>query len=264
MYNPQIGGEQYLNDQLTIFKDYGWHFAFWDWRRGPGADWNIEKFGDTDNLHWKTVLSKFHAPPVPSMESPASYQITSRSPSFSWDSMTAFTLFDIEFTKVDGTSEDDFIISDINKSSYTFSENVFQDNRTYSWRIRSKNPGGLPENCSDWSEPRVFNVNESSSHITKHPVTEEYKLNQNYPNPFNPTTTIFYTIKENSRVKLAVYDMLGREVAGLVDASQFAGEHSAMFNASGLASGVYIYKLEAAPLNGKNGFTQIKKMILVK
>ena len=58
--------------------------------------------------------------------------------------------------------------------------------------------------------------------------------------------------------------MLGREVYSLVNSSQFAGEHSAQFNANGFASGVYIYRLEAVPVDGSKGFIDIKKMILIK
>ena len=264
MYKPQTGGVEYLNDELTICKDYGWHFAFWDWRRGPGADWNIEKFADEGDMHWKTVLAKFHAPPVPTMVSPANQEMTSQSPAFTWDSMTAFTTYDMEISKVHGTRADVFIIPDITGSGFAFGENIFQDGESYSWRIRAKNPGGEAENCSEWSESRVFNVGVLTQGNVNENSEKVYSLKQNYPNPFNPVTTIYYSIKENSNVKLSVYDMLGREVAALVNTSQFAGQHSAHFNAGGLASGVYVYRLEAVPLNGKSSFIDIKKMILIK
>lgn len=263
MYKPQTGGEQYLADELNIFSDYGWHFAFWDWRRGPGADWNIEKFGDPDNLHWKTVLSKFHAPPVPNMVSPANEEIVSSSPSFTWDSMSAFTIYDLEISMVYGSREDVFIMPDIAGSSYSFGENLLIEGEKYAWRIRSKNPGGNPENVSGWTEKRVFTV-DSLPMIHKTAVVNNYSLKQNYPNPFNPTTNISYSIIKNSNVKLAIYDMLGREVASLVNRSQLTGNYSAIFNASSLASGVYIYKLDVMPVDGSIGFTNIKKMILVK
>ncbi len=264
MYKPQNGGEQYLNDQLSIFKDYGWHFAFWDWRRGPGADWNIEKFGDPGDMHWKTVLAKFHAPPVPVMIAPLSEATVTSHASFSWDTMTAFTSFDLEISKVRGSRLDVFVISDINSSTYTLGENILQTGERYSWRVRSKNPGGEPENMSAWSEPRTFTVGSGSSE--KHPIggVKKYGLSQNYPNPFNPATKISYSLAVNSNVSLKIYDMTGREVASLVNTIQLNGVHSAEFNASALASGVYIYKLEAIPLDGSAAYREIKKMILIK
>ena len=67
-----------------------------------------------------------------------------------------------------------------------------------------------------------------------------------YPNPFNPVATIQYALPVEGRVVLKVYDVLGREVATLVDGQQQAGNHRATFDASHLASGTYLYRLEAA------------------
>ena len=85
-----------------------------------------------------------------------------------------------------------------------------------------------------------------------------FELRQNYPNPFNPTTSIEYSLPSNEYVSLKVYDILGNEVASLVDEQKTAGTYKVSFNASNLSSGVYLYKL----LTGSN--TQIKKMILLR
>lgn len=86
----------------------------------------------------------------------------------------------------------------------------------------------------------------------------EFALNQNYPNPFNPTTSIQYSIAEFSNVKLEVFDILGRRVASLVNASQTPGQYAVEFDAAKFASGTYIYRLEAG------GQVSIKKMMLIK
>lgn len=86
----------------------------------------------------------------------------------------------------------------------------------------------------------------------------EYRLNQNYPNPFNPTTTISYSIPMTSNVSLKIFNVVGREVATLVNESKSAGSYSINFNASGLSSGVYFYQLTTA------SFSATKKFILVK
>ena len=85
-----------------------------------------------------------------------------------------------------------------------------------------------------------------------------YKLEQNYPNPFNPNTTIKYTIPSQSFVQLKVYDVLGNEVATLVDEEKSIGSYTVSFNALNIPSGVYFYSLTAGD------FTQTKKMILMK
>ena len=89
-------------------------------------------------------------------------------------------------------------------------------------------------------------------------IPVEYTLEQNYPNPFNPSTTIRYQIPKDGMVTLKVYDILGAEVATLVNEEKVAGRHEVNFNASSLASGVYIYRLNA------NDYVSVKKMVLLK
>jgi hypothetical protein len=81
---------------------------------------------------------------------------------------------------------------------------------------------------------------------------------QNYPNPFNPSTSIKYSLPENSNVKLSVYNVKGELVMKPVDQFQSAGEYSVNVNGTRLSSGIYIYKIEA----GK--YTQTRKMVLLK
>lgn len=85
-----------------------------------------------------------------------------------------------------------------------------------------------------------------------------YSLEQNYPNPFNPTTQIKYSLAQAGMVSLKVYDILGRQVAELINKYQDAGNYSINFDASKLSSGVYIYKIESG------SFNSVKKMMLVK
>ncbi len=89
-------------------------------------------------------------------------------------------------------------------------------------------------------------------------VPAQFALLQNYPNPFNPSTKILYTLQATGQVRLSVYDLLGREVAVLVDAVQHAGEHQVSFQGQGLPSGVYFYRLQS----GQGLIT--KKMVLMK
>jgi hypothetical protein len=89
-------------------------------------------------------------------------------------------------------------------------------------------------------------------------LPNQYTLEQNYPNPFNPTTTIEFKLPETSHVTLKVYDILGREVASLVNEVKSSGNYKINFNAGNLASGVYFYRIEA----GK--FIATKKLLLLK
>ena len=85
-----------------------------------------------------------------------------------------------------------------------------------------------------------------------------FKLAQNYPNPFNPATTIKYSLPENSFVTLKVYNILGKEVATLVNEEKSTGIYEVSFNATNLPSGIYFYTIHAGKL------METKKMILIK
>ncbi len=89
-------------------------------------------------------------------------------------------------------------------------------------------------------------------------VPEDFHMDQNYPNPFNPSTTIQFGVPEASNVTIKVFNMLGREVATLVNEKKAAGTYQAVFDASGLASGMYIYRIVAG------SFVQTKKLMLIK
>jgi photosystem II stability/assembly factor-like uncharacterized protein len=100
---------------------------------------------------------------------------------------------------------------------------------------------------------RTTGVNESHGEI---PTT--FALRQNYPNPFNPSTTITFELPKASPVTLSVYDLLGREVTVLVNERRNAGVHEVKFDASGLASGVYFYRMQAG------SYVDTKKLLLVR
>ncbi|MDR3666572.1 MAG: T9SS type A sorting domain-containing protein [Ignavibacteriaceae bacterium] len=107
------------------------------------------------------------------------------------------------------------------------------------------------------AENLLYKNNYSTTGKTKE-VPVDYLLSQNYPNPFNPSTTIKYQIPESGMVSLKIYDILGREVANLVNEYKNQGKYDINFNASKLASGVYIYQFRV------NDYVSSKKMILLK
>jgi len=92
----------------------------------------------------------------------------------------------------------------------------------------------------------------------------DFSLSQNFPNPFNPSTSIRFEISTRSYVQLKVYDLLGSEVATLVDGERGEGIYNEYFNADNLPSGVYVYSLIVQSAEGKNIFRENKKMILLR
>lgn len=105
------------------------------------------------------------------------------------------------------------------------------------------------------NQQRLASPNASQSDL---PVPTEYALDQNYPNPFNPATTITYELPKNGSVTLKIFDILGNEVKILVNEQKAMGRYTVQFDASSLASGMYVYQLRV------NDYTSTKKMLLLK
>ncbi|HSL89956.1 MAG TPA: T9SS type A sorting domain-containing protein [Ignavibacteriaceae bacterium] len=87
---------------------------------------------------------------------------------------------------------------------------------------------------------------------------KKFELTQNFPNPFNPNTAIRFSLPETGNVKLTVFNLLGQEVAVLVNGLTEAGTHIINFDAAGLNSGIYIYRIESG------SFNEVRKMTLIK
>ena len=127
---------------------------------------------------------------------------------------------------------------------YSYSDNAIAASGKYLYRLKQIDFDGAFE-YSD-----VIEANLGS------PV--DFELTQNYPNPFNPVTNIQFNLPNDSRVKLSVFNVLGEEVAQLVNGNIAAGFHSVKFDGANFNSGIYFYKLES------ENFVQIRKMMLVK
>ncbi|MCB9357673.1 MAG: T9SS type A sorting domain-containing protein [Calditrichaeota bacterium] len=133
-------------------------------------------------------------------------------------------------------------------ANYSWTDNAVVNGTTYSYSL----------SAVDISGNRVLLQTVEATPRAVDGVISEYALYQNYPNPFNPTTTIAFDLVEAGAVKVTVYNLMGQEVATLVNGTLNAGHHSVAFDATGLSSGLYLYKMEA------NGFSAQHKMLLLK
>ena len=132
--------------------------------------------------------------------------------------------------------------------------------------VKTEKPKSIVEHVRIVSEDirKVFGSNTSGKGNEPKNIPMVFKLSQNYPNPFNPVTRINYDLPKDSKVKIVIYDILGREVKRLVNNElKTAGSYIVDFNASNYASGVYFYRIEAEEPNG-NKFVDSKKMVLIK
>jgi hypothetical protein len=127
-------------------------------------------------------------------------------------------------------------------------------NQQYYWRVRAHNAGGW----GAYSEVRTFRRIVTGVEDTR-ALPTTLTLSQNYPNPFNPTTRIEFGLPSESHIRLEVYNLLGEQVATLVDEVRTAGYHTVSFDAARLPSGLYFYRL----MSGERT-TMIRKMVLMK
>lgn len=141
----------------------------------------------------------------------------------------------------------------LNSRDYEFQN--LDENTVYYWKVRARNEHGT----GSWSETRTFNTGLSVSiEDESKELPAEPGLSQNYPNPFNPSTQISYKLPRSAHVQLKVYNLLGEEVASLENSQKRAGTHSVTFDASGLSSGIYYYRLQTSD------FLEVKSMTLIK
>ncbi len=113
-------------------------------------------------------------------------------------------------------------------------------------------------------EVRVAKTGVKQNGVENSVKPTNFTLAQNYPNPFNPTTNISYTLSNDAQVSIRVFDMLGREIAVLANTAQNAGQYTITWNGVNASTGIYLYRMEARPLDGSAPFIATRKMVLAK
>jgi hypothetical protein len=253
---------QYRPDPVNDMK--GGVIVNWnDFRNGPSSPFNIDiyaqRFDSLGNMKWAAdgilvcdaVLSQNNNRGV----SDGNYGSI-----ITWDDRRAGTsIYDIYAQRIDSSGNllwgaNDVLVSNAAGNQYkpqVVKTNdgaifCFEDTRTglsdYNlYTMKILNNGGLVAVSTTGSD-----------------VVNSFSLKQNYPNPFNPATTIKYDLKKSAFIQLKVYDVLGSEVAQLVNEKQNSGAYEIKFDASSFSSGVYFYKLTS------NDFSEVRSMILLK
>lgn len=127
------------------------------------------------------------------------------------------------------------------------------------YKLRAKDAANILSDYSNEVSLQFGNdIWKAGTKDTSGTVPNQFSLGQNFPNPFKPTTVIMYALPTNSHVILKMHDLLGREVIVLVNETKKAGYHEVSFDASRLASGIYLYSLKAGD------FTSVKKLVLLR
>lgn len=226
--------------------------------------WNMRAFSSNGTpssfsglLYFQTFSQQTIQPPVlisPGSSTPPGPIINTLTPTFQWQAVTGAVRYGL-YVRDSTTGILIIDIENITGTSYVHNVPLI-NNHLYKWNMRAFNGSGLP---SDFSQKLYFIApNFTSIETISEKIPNKFELCQNYPNPFNPSTYIRFDIAKSSIVKLIIYDVLGKEVAALVNEELKAGEYSVDWNAENFQSGVYFYTLIT------NNFTQTKKMIHVK
>jgi hypothetical protein len=199
-----------------------------------------------------SLVSKVPTTPVLVSPSDGSSQAAG-SVAFFWNPVAGATSYHIQ---VSTDSAFTSIVADQSElTATTYVTTGLKTGTVHHWRVSATNPLGTGSwsGCSKFS---ITGLTDVSQDLSTGPTV--YALNQNYPNPFNPSTLIRYSLASPGNVSLKVFNVLGQEVASLVDEMQSAGSHEVRFDAAALPNGTYFCRMKSA------GFEETKKMLLLK
>jgi|GEM_PF-714337 len=218
--------------------------------------WRVRAHGQGGESPYSDVFSFESGIPVaPSLGEPAHTQVgVDLKPVFTWFKTPKATSYRVQVaSQVQFYDNSILLDQETNDTTFKSTVDLLQSKIQY-WRVAAKNTFGT----GPWSKVNGFKTVDVEEEEV---LPLEYKLSQNYPNPFNPTTTINYELKNSGHVRLSVYDILGNEVATLVNQYQPAGKYNVEFdlnNVRKLTSGIYMYTLKS------DGFNFTRKMLLLK
>ena len=218
--------------------------------------WRVRATNAGGTSPWSTVwqfATLLAGPAAPVLSAPADNATDiSMTPTLVWNTSGGATSYEVQVS-----TQQNFATVEVDQngiSATSLQATGLSNSTTHYWRVRATNAGGT----SPWSAVWQFTTEPVSSVETGKEIPSDFRLGQNYPNPFNPTTNISFDLPKAEYVILKVYSLLGKEIATLVSGNFPAGRHIATFDASGQASGVYLYKLQSS------SFVQTKKMLLVR
>jgi hypothetical protein len=192
---------------------------------------------------------------TPTLLSPASGSVGQQPPvQLRWNTTVSAATYRLQLSTDSLFATIVFNDSTLTDTTGSMGISVLQPLTKYYWRVNAKNVGGT----SSWSSVWNFTTMEWLGVEEPGGLPRVFSLSQNYPNPFNPTTFITYGLPRASHVQLAVYNLLGQEVVRLDEGERAAGYHNLVFDGKSLASGVYLYRIQAGT------FVQTRKLILMK
>ncbi len=245
-----INGSASLTD--TVYFSFGINCA------GTG---NVGASGDTTIWYADSIqLVAKTVPASPTLSAPAAAATgVPRRATFTWNASTNAISYHLQVSTSTAFASPVFDTTLAGTSEKLSSP--LSASRQYYWRVSAINSVGE----GPYSTVASFITGTGIDAVNELPgIPKEFALYQNYPNPFNPTTNISYDLPKNSYVKVTIYDVLGREVANLVDGMQQASHQVVQWNPSTLSSGVYFCRIQAHSVDGSSNFNSVKKLLYLK
>ena len=219
--------------------------------------WRVNASNSCQTGSWSPIWNFlcYNIPTAPVLVAPLNNAVIGDlMPLMDWDSVTSANSFRIIIT-ADSTFTTSVIdTSGLNVSRYRIPSGKIQNGIKYFWKVCAANAYAT----GPWSQIWNFHTMLTNAGINGNEIPKVFKLYDNYPNPFNPVTKIKFDIPVNTYVKMKIYDMVGREIAVLINEDLKAGSYEVNWNAADYSSGIYFYKIET------HSFTSVKRMVLIK
>ena len=219
-------------------------FVKYYWRVQANNGGNIGSFSEVRSFTTGIDIPILISPPDSAVN-------VSTSPTFEWTPVNGAVSYTLQISTFG--SFFNFVVNQSGITSTSYSVNGLEENKKLYWRVRgaTANYEGLFSQVFRFTTGSTSSVNDNDNLYT-------YNLKQNYPNPFNPVTVIKYQLAKSGFVTISIYNMLGMEVAKLVNEEKSAGSYEVEYGATHLPSGIYFYRLQAG------SFIETKKMVLMK
>ena len=219
-------------------------FVKYYWRVQANNGGNISSFSEVRSFTTGIGVPILISPPDSAVN-------VSTNPTFEWTPVNGAVSYTLQISTFG--SFINFVVNQPGITSTSFSVNGLEENKKFYWRVRgaTSNYEGL------FSQVFRFTTGSSSS-VNENENLYIYNLEQNFPNPFNPITHIKYQLAKPGFVTISIYNMLGMEIAKLVNEEKSAGSYEVEYDATHLSSGIYFYRLQT------DSFVETKKMVLMK
>ncbi len=219
--------------------------------------WRLRSYGFGGASDYSSVYSFKTGFPLATVlvYPPHAMTVPTLTPTLYWEKDPIVTSYRLQIGTGNPIGTNNMILdTTFSASDSSYRTKILLQNKSYFWKMQSSNALGT----GDWSATRGFKTHNATDTEDESSLPTEFQLGNNFPNPFNPVTVINYSLPQGAEVKLSVHSILGEEVAMLKSGYTSAGNHSALFDATNLPSGIYIYRLQAGH------YSSIKKMVLMK